>query len=103
MIPNSKPKAKKSKLTVTLPTKAGQVDPNVSNVTGLPAMAPDNAGVWHITGKGDLKRVVPTQSSIFLSPQSQFYNKTAQHEQVHLSQWIAGPGHLAGTVVRPQH
>lgn len=62
-------------------------------------MAADSAGVWHVTGKGTLSRQVPTTATIFVIPTGQFYNKTVQHEQVHISQWIEGPGHLFGDLI----
>jgi hypothetical protein len=78
---------------------AGQTDQNVSTISGAPAMAPDAQGVWHITGLGTMARVVPTSSTIFVLSTSQFYNKTAQHEQVHVAQW--NPGRLAGDLFIP--
>jgi hypothetical protein len=56
-------------------------------------MAPDNNGVWHMTGTGTMTRVMPVPQ-ILVTPTSQFYNKTVQHEQVHVNQW--NPGGLVG-------
>jgi hypothetical protein len=49
-----------------------------------------------VTGVGTLTRVVPTSATINVPSTSQFYNKTVQHEQVHLNHWQLGPGHLFG-------
>ncbi len=57
---------------------------------------PNGTGTWRVTGKGTLTRVVPTSATINVIPTSQFYNKTVQHEQTHVQQWIAGAGHLLG-------
>jgi hypothetical protein len=64
-----------------------------ASITGVPAMAPDNNGVWHMTGTGTMTRVLPVPQ-ILVTPTSQFYNKTVQHEQVHVNQW--NPGGLVG-------
>lgn len=103
-IPNRKAKTVKTTSTVNAYwNPAGQVNPNDNDITGLPTMASDNKSLWHVTGKGNLARKVPTQATIFVIPQSQFYNKTAQHEQVHVTQWIAGPGHLFGDLWNPDN
>jgi hypothetical protein len=64
-------------------------------------MAADGNGVWRVTGMGTLSRVVPTSSTIYVIPTSQFYNKTVQHEQVHVNNWILGAGHLYGDLFIP--
>lgn len=56
-------------------------------------MAPDSNGVWHMTGVGSMTRVLPVPQ-ILVTSTSQFYNKTVQHEQVHVNQW--NPGRLVG-------
>jgi hypothetical protein len=78
---------------------AGFTDPNIARIGGVPNMAsdnPDGSGTWRVTGKGTLSRVVPTSSTIYVISTSQFYNKTSQHEQVHVNNWILGTGHLYG-------
>jgi hypothetical protein len=75
---------------------AGFVDPNVADVTGGPTIGVNSSGIWVVVNKGTLARRVPTTMTIFVPTTSQFYNKTVSHEQVHLNQWIAGPGHLYG-------
>ena len=62
---------------------------------------PNGTGTWRVTAKGTLSRVVPTSAQIFVIPTSQFYNKTVQHEQVHVNQWIVGAGHLFGDLYNP--
>jgi hypothetical protein len=62
---------------------------------------PNGTGTWRVTGKGTLSRVVPTQATINVIATSQFYNKTVQHEQVHVNNWIVGAGHLYGDLYNP--
>ena len=64
-----------------------------ASIIGVPAMAADSNGVWHFTGTGSMTRVLPIPN-ILVTPTSQFYNKTVQHEQVHVNQW--NPGGLVG-------
>ncbi len=80
---------------------AGTTDPNVSDIAGLPTMAADNNGVWRVSGMGNLSRVVPTTSTIYVISTSQFYNKTVQHEKTHVNNWILGAGHLYGDLFIP--
>ncbi len=83
---------------------AGFTDPNIARIGGVPNMAsdnPDGSGIWRVTGKGTLSRVVPTSSTINVISASQFYSKTVQHEQVHVNNWIAGTGHLFGDLYNP--
>lgn len=80
---------------------AGTTDPNVARIGGVPMMAADGKGVWRVTGMGTLSRVVPTTSTIYVIPTSQFYNKTVQHEQAHVNNWILGTGHLFGDLFIP--
>jgi hypothetical protein len=83
---------------------AGVTDPNIAVIGGMPSMAsdgPNGTGTWRVTGKGTLSRVVPTSSVIYVISTSQFYNKTVQHEQVHVNNWIAGTGHLYGDLYNP--
>lgn len=102
---------KSTQLTVSLPSDAGVTHGNISTVTGLPSMAadnPDGTGTWRITGIGSLTRVVPTNVvgpsgyEIFVPTTSQFFNKTFQHEQVHVNQWVQGTGHLFGDLFLAQ-
>lgn len=60
-----------------------------TSITGVPAMAADCSGVWHITGTGSMTRVLPVPN-VLVSTSSQFYNKVFQHEQVHVNQWNSG-------------
>jgi hypothetical protein len=62
---------------------------------------PNGTGTWRVTGMGTLSRVVPTSSTIYVISASQFYNKTLQHEQVHVNNWILGTGHLFGDLFIP--
>jgi hypothetical protein len=80
---------------------AGVVDPNQARVTGVPSMSADGSGVWHVTGLNTLARQIPTSAMIKVISTSQFFNKTVQHEQVHLNNWIAGVGHLYGDLFNP--
>ena len=66
--------------------RTGQAD-----ITGSPAMAPDQQGVWHITGMGNMARVLPV-NGVLVPQSSQFYNKSFQHEQVHVNQWVPPNG-----------
>jgi hypothetical protein len=74
---------------------AGQVDPNVARVTGIPTRSPDSSGVWRVTGMGSLGRLTPTKQ-VFVPATSQFYAKTVAHEGEHESHWAVGKllGHL---------
>jgi hypothetical protein len=69
-----------------------------ADVTGVPAMAGDAQGVWHITGIGNMVRVLPIPN-VLVTPTSQFFNKVLQHEQVHVNQWQ--PGGLVGDLYIP--
>jgi YD repeat-containing protein len=80
---------------------AGAVNGNIARISGVPAYAPDANNVWRVTGMGTLSRTVPTSATIYVIPTSQFYYKTGQHEQVHVNQWILGPGHLLGDLYIP--
>jgi len=69
-----------------------------ADITGNPTMAADSQGIWHITGMGTMTRVLPVPQ-IFVPTTSQFYNKSNQHEQVHVAQW--NPGRLLGDLYIP--
>ena len=90
-------KSRETTLTVNaLWDPAGFVDPNISEVIGGPTIGVDGSGIWRVTSKGTLARQIPTSATINVIISSQFYNKTFQHEQVHLNQWVEGPSHLFG-------
>lgn len=80
---------------------AGYTDPNQTDISGGPTIGPDGSGTWHVVSMGTLARMVPTQATIYVIPTSQFYNKTVQHEQVHVNNWILGAGHLYGDLYIP--
>ncbi len=96
-------------LNVSVPwNPAATTDGRKSDITGTPIIAQRADGTWIVTGIGSLGRKVPTSVSdpffvtINVPPSSQFYNKTVQHEQVHVNQFIAGLGHLMGDLWDPQ-
>jgi hypothetical protein len=75
--------------------KAGVTNPKTAGITGIPAMAADANGVWHVIGVGGLQRKLPDTPVINFPFTSQFYNKTYRHEREHaFNQWQ--PGHLFG-------
>jgi hypothetical protein len=98
-----------SGLIISVPWQpAGTVDGRKSDITGAPTIAQRPDGTWVVTGIGSLGRKVPTSVAdpffvtISVPPSSQFYNKTVQHEQVHVNQFIAGLGQLYGDLWDPQ-
>jgi len=75
-------------LTVNLLSLAG-ITPNPL-VPGLPATAFDTSrNLWVVTGPGSLERDVGSVI-IYYTTSSQFYNKTAAHENKHVAQWTSG-------------
>ena len=70
----------------------------LADIVGDPEMAVDDKGIWHITGMGAMTRVLPVPA-ILVSASSQFYTKSARHEQVHVDQW--SPGRLVGDLFIP--
>ena len=88
MIPNSAPKNKKSKLTINLPMVGGSTSNAL--LSGIPDFSFDSTRmVYFVSGPGTLARATPPVT-IFLAPASQFYNKSAQHENVHVQQYLTG-------------
>jgi hypothetical protein len=67
-------------------TTAGVVNAAVE-MTGLPTRAQTTPGTWVVTGMGALGFNPNATKTIFVSPNSQFYSKTDQHEDVHMAQW----------------
>jgi hypothetical protein len=98
-----------SGLNVSVPwNPAGTTDGRQSTITGMPTIAQRADGTWFVKDKNGLARKVPTSLAdpffvtISVPPSSQFYSKTIQHEQIHVNQFIAGPGHLYGDLWDPQ-
>jgi len=88
IIPNSKPKTKKSKLIINLPEPGG-VTSNLL-LSGGPEISFDSTRMlYFISGSGTLARNAPPVT-IKVAPSSQFYNKLLQHENVHVQQYLTG-------------
>ncbi len=88
---------KNTTLTVSIPSTAAFVDPNVANISGSPDDSQDpTTHKWTITGTGTMARVVPVSATYNIPATSQFRHKAEIHEGVHLANWIQGAGHLFG-------
>jgi len=86
---NGSPKTKEKYFTVNAYWfPAGSVNP--PNITGDPQIRFDSVrNLWIVVGPGTLQRV-PNPAVINVPQTSQFYNKTVQHEQVHVEQYATG-------------
>jgi hypothetical protein len=87
---------KSKSFTVQVPWVPGAVTIGTAPVTGGPVIGQNGSGTWFVVSIGTLNITTATTVTMYVPSGSQFYNKTYQHEQVHVSQW-AQPNGLLGS------